>query len=59
MSEVLLQQTKAAICALSQPNETTNANAWLVEFEKSPSAWEVADALLRDDSNTTYSSSFR
>jgi transportin-3 len=45
----LIDQAKAAISALAHPAETHRANEWLVEFERSPSAWEVSDALVREE----------
>ncbi|KAJ1408901.1 armadillo-type protein [Ochromonadaceae sp. CCMP2298] len=49
MEDDLVGQTKAAIAALSSPTETTRANEWLVEFERSAAAWEVADFLVREE----------
>ena len=43
-----LDEVKNAIIALSIPSETLRANQWLVDFEKSNDAWEVADRLLSE-----------
>eukprot|EP00598_Pedospumella_elongata_P005229 CAMPEP_0184979480 /NCGR_PEP_ID=MMETSP1098-20130426/9762_1 /TAXON_ID=89044 /ORGANISM="Spumella elongata, Strain CCAP 955/1" /LENGTH=1016 /DNA_ID=CAMNT_0027502801 /DNA_START=13 /DNA_END=3063 /DNA_ORIENTATION=+ len=48
----LIDQTKAAIAAMSNPAETARANEWLVEFERSAAAWEVADALVREENGS-------
>jgi len=48
----LIEQTKAAIAAMSNPAETARANEWLVEFERSAAAWEVADALVREENGS-------
>ena len=44
----VLEEAKNAIIALSIPAETLRANQWLVQFEKSNAAWEVADRLLSE-----------
>ena len=43
-----VEEVKNAINALSIPAETLRANQWLVDFEKSNNAWEVADRLLSE-----------
>ena len=48
-----LDEVKNAIIALSIPTETLRANQWLVDFEKSNVAWEVADRLLNEPSGST------
>lgn len=47
-----LEKVKGAIAALGATNTTKEANEWLVEFERSPLAWEVSDLLLRNPSNS-------
>lgn len=39
-------QTKAALDALDSPQLGKEANAWLVEFESTAAAWDVANRLL-------------
>eukprot|EP01035_Chromulina_nebulosa_P019708 gene19708-25633_t len=45
---------KSAISALLIPSETTNANKWLTDFERQFIAWEIAEKLLNEPSNTTF-----
>lgn len=44
----LINQVKYAINALSVPNETRNANDWLISFEKSSEAWSASEQLLNE-----------
>ena len=44
----LINQVKYAINALSAPNETRNANDWLISFEKSSEAWSASEQLLNE-----------
>ena len=48
-----LDEVKNAIIALSIPAETHRADQWLVDFEKSNTAWEVADRLLSEAPGST------
>lgn len=50
-SQEVLQQVIRAINALSNPQETQRANEWLVNFEKSMQAWEVADLCLMESAS--------
>ena len=43
-----LSTTKSAIQALQNPAQTKAANDWLVTFERTQEAWQIADALLRE-----------
>lgn len=52
-SSTLLDSTRQAVTALSgvsmiDADETKRANRWMVEFERSRDAWNVADQLLRE-----------
>jgi hypothetical protein len=47
-SPSLVEQVVAALGALSDPRQSQAANKWLLEFEKTPAAWDVAAALLRE-----------
>lgn len=50
----ILPTVKQAIAALAQPGETAKANEWLVDFEKSSSAWVAADLLLTEEKGSPY-----
>ena len=45
----LLERAKTAITSLSDSTQTANANEWLVDFERSFAAWQVADRLVREE----------
>ena len=48
----IVDQAKAAICALASNDD--DANKWLMEFETSSDAWNVAQDLLLDSSGPNY-----
>lgn len=50
----ILATVKQAINALSSHSETAKANEWLVEFEKSQSAWTVSDQLIAEEKGSPY-----
>jgi len=48
MSAAAVDEVRAAIAALSNPQETQTANQWLVALERSVEGWAAAEQLLRE-----------
>ena len=45
---------KRAYDALGNQGDRNKANDWLMTFERSPAAWEVANALLNEPQKSPY-----
>lgn len=47
-----VDQAISALIALSDPRQSHAANKWLLEFEKTAAAWDVAATLLREPAHS-------